>query len=320
MVIVVAETQQDRLNSASLESIAAARHLGAPIAAIVPGHKTAAVAETLSRSSVSEVIRLEHPLLEGCPADATIAALAALIDTMAPSHVVCAHTYHARDYVPRLAARLDRALLTDCIAIAVDSQATRYRRPLFQGKVVADVVLNGPAPHFVCVQVGAFRADGIGSPTTPAPIRVVSASLADGDVRQSVEPPFREAKQDVDLSTAQRIVAAGRGIKEEGQLAIVRQLASLLGAEVAGSRPLCDAGWLPLDRQIGSSGQTVAPQLYLALGISGAIQHIVGMKGSKTIVAINKDADAPIFEIADYGIVGDLFEVVPALIAALETR
>jgi electron transfer flavoprotein alpha subunit len=320
MVIVVAETQQDRLNSASLESIAAAGRLGSPIAAIVLGDKTSVAAETLSRSSVSEVIRLEHPLLEGCPPDATIAALAALIGTMAPSHVVCAHTYHARNYVPRLAARLDRALLTDCIAIAVDGEVTRYRRPLFQGKVVADVVLNGPAPHFVCVQVGAFRADGIGSPATPAPIRVVAASLADADLKQSVEPPFREAKQDVDLSTAQRIVAAGRGIKEESQLAIVRQLASVLGAEVAGSRPLCDAGWLPLDRQIGSSGQTVAPQLYLALGISGAIQHIVGMKGSKTIVAINTDADAPIFEIADYGIVGDLFEVVPALIAALETR
>jgi len=320
MVIVVAETQQDRLNSASLEAIAAARQLGAPVAAIVLGDDTAAVAETLSRSPVTEVVRLEHPGLAACTPDATIAALVGLIDTMAPSHVVCAHTYHARDYVPRLAARLSRALLTDCVAIAVDGETTRYRRPLFQGKVVADVVLDGPAPHFVCVQVGAFRPDGLEPPPVPAPIRVVTASLAVGDVKQSVEAPFREATQDVDLSTAQRIVAAGRGIKEQSQLAIVRQLAAVLGAEVAGSRPLCDAGWLPLDRQIGSSGQTVAPQLYLALGISGAIQHIVGMKGSKTIVAINRDADAPIFEIADYGIVGDLFEVVPALIAALEAR
>jgi electron transfer flavoprotein alpha subunit len=317
MVIVVAEAQQDRLNRTSLESIAAALQLGTSVVAVIVGDNTSAVADALSRLPVTEVVRLEHPRLATSTPDATIAALAGLIDTMAPSHVVAAYTYHARDYVPRLAARLNRPLLTDCTAITVDGETTRYRRPLFQGKVAADVVLDGPAPHFVCVQVGAFRADGLETPATPAPIRIVAASLSDGDVTQTVEPPFREARQDVDLSAASRIVAAGRGIKEEGQLAVVRQLASALGAEVAGSRPLCDAGWLPLDRQIGSSGQTVAPQLYLALGISGAIQHIVGMKGSKVIVAVNKDADAPIFEIADYGLVGDLFAILPELEAAL---
>ena len=137
-------------------------------------------------------------------------------------------------------------------------------------------------------------------------------------IRQSVEPPFQEAKQAVDLTQAERIVSVGRGIKAEEHIALVQQLASALGAEVAASRPICDSGWLPMDRQIGSSGQTVAPKLYLALGISGAIQHLVGMKGSQTIVAINKDADAPIFEVADFGVVGDLFDVVPAIIAALE--
>jgi electron transfer flavoprotein alpha subunit len=222
--------------------------------------------------------------------------------------------------MPRLAARLNRPLLTDCSAITVTGDTTTYSRPIFQGKIVADVVLDGPAPHIVCVQIGAFRSDALATRETPAPVRVVAATLDADAVRQTAESPFRESKQEVDLTAAPRIVAAGRGIKEEGQMAIVRQLASALGAEVAASRPLCDAGWLPMDRQIGSSGQTVAPQLYLALGISGAIQHIVGMKGSRTIVAINKDADAPIFEIADYGIVGDLFEVVPALITALEAR
>ena len=127
------------------------------------------------------------------------------------------------------------------------------------------------------------------------------------------EPPFREAARAVDLSAANLIVSVGRGIKEKENLGIVEQLAAALGAELAASRPICDNGWLPMERQVGSSGQTVAPKLYLAVGISGAIQHLVGMKGAKTIVAINRDADAPIFEIADYGIVGDLFEVVPAL-------
>ena len=136
-------------------------------------------------------------------------------------------------------------------------------------------------------------------------------------IRQRPEPPFKAAKQAVDLTQAERIVAVGRGIKSEAHLAMAQELATVLDAELAASRPICDAGWLPMDRQIGSSGQTVTPKLYLALGISGAIQHLVGMKGARTIVAVNKDADAPIFEVADYGIVGDLYEIVPALVSAL---
>ena len=139
-------------------------------------------------------------------------------------------------------------------------------------------------------------------------------------IRQQPDAPFKEAKQAVDLTQADKIVAVGRGIKGEEQLPIAQELAKVLGAELAASRPICDSGWLPMDRQIGSSGQTVTPKLYVALGISGAIQHLVGMKGAKTIVAINKDADAPIFEVSDYGIVGDLFEVVPALVAALNEK
>jgi electron transfer flavoprotein alpha subunit len=149
-------------------------------------------------------------------------------------------------------------------------------------------------------------------------VRTVAAKVDASAIRQRPEAPFKESKQAVDLSQAERIVAIGRGIKGQEHVALAQKLASALGAEVAASRPICDAGWLPMDRQIGSSGQTVAPKLYLALGISGAIQHVVGMKGARTIVAINKDAEAPIFEVADYGIVGDLFEVVPAMIAELE--
>jgi electron transfer flavoprotein alpha subunit len=138
-------------------------------------------------------------------------------------------------------------------------------------------------------------------------------------IRQKPEAPFQEAKQAVDLSQAERIVSVGRGIKGPEHLPLAQQLAQALHAEIAASRPICDAGWLPMERQVGSSGQTVAPKLYLALGISGAIQHLVGMKGASTIVAINKDPDAPIFEVADYGIVGDLFEIVPALLEALKS-
>jgi electron transfer flavoprotein alpha subunit len=188
---------------------------------------------------------------------------------------------------------------------------------MFQGKLAAEVVPEGASPHLVTFQIGAFRAESAARGTAPASVNAVPFSPDVAAIRVKPEAPFQEAKQAVDLSQAERIVSVGRGIKGQEHLELVRKLAAALGAELAASRPICDAGWLPMERQVGSSGQTVAPKLYLALGISGAIQHLVGMKGSRTIVAVNKDPDAPIFEVADYGIVGDLFEVVPALLAEL---
>jgi electron transfer flavoprotein alpha subunit len=246
-----------------------------------------------------------------------VQALAALIGAESASLVLFPHTYQTRDFVPVLAARLDRALVTDCTGAKAGTPPV-FTRQMFQGKVAADVTLEGQAPHFATFQIGAFRADAARRGASPAPVRSVAATVDPSAIRQKPEAPFREAKQAVDLSQAERIVAVGRGIKGQEHLAIAEQLAEALGAELAASRPICDSGWLPMERQIGSSGQTVAPKLYVALGISGAIQHVVGMKGSRTIVAVNKDAEAPIFEIADYGIVGDLFEVVPAMVAALK--
>jgi len=237
------------------------------------------------------------------------------IDQLKPSLVVLPHTYQTRDFAPKLAARLDRALVTDVVAI---KPGPAFVRPMFQGKLTADVVPQGPAPHFVTTQIGSFRADSARKGTAPAPVKQLTVNIDAASIRQKPEAPFQEARQAVDLSQAERIVSVGRGIKEQDKLPLAQQLADALHAELAASRPICDAGWLPMERQVGSSGQTVAPKLYLALGISGAIQHLVGMKGSQTIAAINKDADAPIFEIADYGIVGDLFEIVPAMIEALK--
>src|SRR5262249_45815007 len=219
---------------------------------------------------------------------------------------------------PKLAARMDRALATDAIGIKRVDDSVAFVRPMFQGKLTADVVLQGPPPHFATFQIGAYRVDAAAKAASPVPVRGMAVSVDAGAIRQKPEAPFQQAKQAVDLSQAERIVSVGRGIKEQANIAIAQQLAEALGAEIAASRPICDAGWLPMERQVGSSGQTVAPKLYLALGISGAIQHLVGMKGANTVVAINKDPDAPIFEIADYGIVGDLFEIVPALIEAVK--
>lgn len=320
MVLVVAEQRDGKLNRASWETIAAAQQTGQPggVKVAVVGADVRAAAEELARGDVAEVLTIEHEALASYTPDGYTQALSGLIAAEQPAVVLLPHTYQTRDFAPKLAAALDRALVTDCVALKRRENTLAFVRPMFQGKLHADVVPQGPAPHFATIQVGAFRADAAKRGNAAAAVRGVIVSVDAAAIRQKPEAPFKEAKQAVDLTQAERIVAVGRGIKGPEHLDMARQLADALGAELAASRPICDAGWLPMDRQIGSSGQTVAPKLYLALGISGAIQHLVGMKGSRTIVAVNKDADAPIFEVADYGIVGDLFEIVPALIAELE--
>jgi electron transfer flavoprotein alpha subunit len=332
VILIVGEQRGGKLNRATWETVAAIQELagGQPITIAVPGSSahTAGVAAELAAAAVAEVITVESPALESYTPDGYTSALQSAIDQLSPGIVALPHTYQTRDFAPKLAARMDRAIITDVTAIKRAGEAggaggagvhqVAFVRPMFQGKLTADVIPQGPAPHFVTFQIGAFRADQVKRGGSPAPSRSMAVSLDPSSVRQEPEAPFQEAKQAVDLSQAERIVSVGRGIKEQSNIPLAQQLAAALGAELAASRPICDAGWLPMERQVGSSGQTVAPKLYLALGISGAIQHLVGMKGASTIVAINKDPDAPIFEVADYGIVGDLFEIVPAMINALK--
>jgi electron transfer flavoprotein alpha subunit len=319
VILVVAEQREGKLNRATWETIVGAQQLasGAPITVLVPGANGAGVARELAAAQVQEVVTLEHAALEPYTPDGYTAALQDAIGQLSPTYVLLPHTYQTRDFAPKLAARMDRAILTDVTAIKPGSE-TAFVRPMFQGKLTADVVPLGPAPHFVTFQIGAFRVDQVAKGTSPAAVRAVTVNVDPSAIRQKPEAPFQQAKQAVDLSQAERIVSVGRGIKEQTNIEVAKKLAEALGAEIAASRPICDAGWLPMERQVGSSGQTVAPKLYVALGISGAIQHLVGMKGSNTVVAINKDPDAPIFEIADYGIVGDLFEIVPAIIEAVK--
>ena len=323
MILVVAEQRSGKLNRASWESIAAAQQLGQPITVAVLGAGVAGVAAELAAAQVQDVVTIDAPALEPYTPDGFTAALAQAIEQLEPDMVMLPHTYQTRDFAPKLAARLDRALITDVTALkghGADGtgQRAQFVRPMFQGKLTADVVPQGPTPHFITTQIGSFRAEQAAKGSAPAPVRALTVAIDAASIRQKPEAPFQEARQAVDLSQAERIVSVGRGIKEQDRLPLAQQLADALHAELAASRPICDAGWLPMERQVGSSGQTVAPKLYLALGISGAIQHLVGMKGSQTIVAINKDPDAPIFEVAEYGIVGDLFEIVPAMIEALK--
>ena len=328
MILVIAEQRDGALNRATWETIAAAQRLagvgegtanaGDSITVVVPGAGASAVAPDLATAAgVTEVLVIEHPALAQYTPDGWTLALQGLIEQSAASFVLLPHTYQTRDFAPMLAARVRKPLITDVTATAGTGSETTFMRPMFQGKLVAQVRPNQSGLAFVTIQIGAYRADaaqtGGSAKVTQAQV-VVDASR----IRQQPEAPFREAKAAVDLGQAERIVAVGRGIKEQGNLPVAEKLATAMGAELAASRPICDNGWLPMDRQVGSSGQTVAPKLYVALGISGAIQHLVGMKGARTIVAINKDADAPIFEVADYGIVGDLFELAPAITAELE--
>ncbi|HOQ61404.1 MAG TPA: electron transfer flavoprotein subunit alpha/FixB family protein [Vicinamibacterales bacterium] len=316
MILVVAEERGGGLHPLTWETVAAAQQAGGPVKVAVVGAETSASAAALASADVAEVLRVEAPALESYTQDGFVAALAQVIGAEQPDEVYLPHTYQARDLAPALAVRTGRPLVTDCVAVKSGESGRVYVRPVFQGRLLADVVADGSA--IAAFQAGAVRADSLARRSPPAPIRLVEAAVDPGSIRQRPEAPFRESRQAVDLSQAERIVAVGRGIKEREQLALATELAAALEAEIGASRPICDAGWLPMDRQIGSSGQTVAPKLYVALGISGAIQHLVGMKGARTIVAVNKDPEAPIFEIADYGVSGDLLDIVPAVVKELK--
>ena len=320
MILVIAEQRDGALNRATWEALVAAQQLagGDALKVALLGGQAGAAAQELAAAGVGEVLTVTDAALEPYTPDGYVLALAQLITSASPQVIALAHTYQARDFAPMLAARLTLPLVTDVTGITGSGTQATFTRPMFQGKLAAEVKPKTAGACLVTFQIGAFRADALKKGTSPSTMTNVAVTIDPSAIRQKPEAPFQEAKQAVDLSQAARIVAVGRGIKAQDQLPVAEKLAKAMGAELAASRPICDSGWLPMERQIGSSGQTVAPKLYVALGISGAIQHLVGMKGSRTIVAINKDADAPIFEVADYGIVGDLFEIVPALVAELE--
>jgi electron transfer flavoprotein alpha subunit len=314
--LVVVEDRGGRIGRISWEAAAAAERLSAPLAVTVAviGSHTEALAAEIAARPFGKVARVEHPLLADYTADGYSLALEQLIRAEMPDYVVFPHTYQVRDYAPALACRMGQVLISDVVAIG---DGPVFMRQLMQGRMVGSYRHSGNGPCFVSVQAGAFRAESEpGAP--PAPIALFAPTLDPAQIRTRPGEPFRASAQTVDLGSAQLIVSVGRGIKGAENIPLVEELAKALGAELAASRPICDSGWLPMERQVGSSGQTVSPKLYLAVGISGAIQHLVGMKGSQCVVAINKDPDAPIFEAADYGIVGDLFEVLPALTEAVK--
>jgi electron transfer flavoprotein alpha subunit len=313
-ILVFIEHRDGLLNKTSLEAIAAAQELGSqlgqPVSAVVLGSTNEQLAQEIAANELAKVLYVNDAKLGTYTPDAYTSAMEQVVRKSDPQFVIMPHTYLVRDYAPKLAARFGKSLISDCVRAKVENGSVTFTRRIFLGKIDADVVSDGEAPIFATFQSGAYRGDQAAK-GNGAPVETVTVDI--GEIRMTPEAPFQEMKQAVDLSKADVIVAIGRGIKSKDNIALAEKLAEALGGDLAASRPICDAEWLPIDRQIGSSGQTVAPRLYVALGISGAIQHLVGMKNSGCIVAINKDPEAPIFDIADYGIVGDLFEAVPVL-------
>jgi electron transfer flavoprotein alpha subunit len=318
-VLVILEERSGKISRISWEAVAAGQRLGSqlglPVSAVIVGAQTESLSVEIAGRPFDKVVSMVHPLLAHYTADGFTLALQQLIHSESPAYVVFPHSYQVRDYAPALAARFGEVLISDVVAIG---DGPVFTRQLMQGRLNGSYRHTGNGPCFISVQAGAFRAGAAENGVTPTKLSTFAPIIQHDQIRTKPGEHFRGSSQTVDLGSAQLIVSVGRGIKEAENIPLIQELATAMGAELAASRPICDNGWLPLERQVGSSGQTVSPKLYLAVGISGAIQHLVGMKGSQCVVAINKDLDAPIFEVADYGIVGDLFEVVPALTEAVK--
>lgn len=319
-ILVVIEQREGKLNRVSWETITGAQQMasqtGWTVEAAVLGHNIAPLAAEVAAKQIAKVYAVNGESLAHYTSDGFTAALRALIESRKPRIVLLPHTYQVRDFAPKLATALQSTLVPDCIGFKYEGGRLLLVRQMFQGKFAADVALSGSGPWVASFQAGAYRVEQAQDGASPAPVENIAVVAVAARTRP--EEPFKEAKQAVDLSQAEVIVAVGRGIKEQKNLEMAQKLAEILGGELAASRPICDNGWLPTERQVGSSGQTVAPKLYVALGISGAIQHVVGMKGARHVVSINKDSEAPIFEVSDTGIVGNLFDIVPPLIEELK--
>ncbi len=319
-ILIVLEESNGQIHRMGLESIAAGQRLsdemGLTAGALVLGGNADGLADQASKYQLGEVLKVNDALLEAYSADGYSEAVKQIIDQENPTYVLFGHTYQVRDYVPRLSAKLNKPFLVDNIAIRVENGQPIFTKQMFNAKLSADVEANGSGPFLVSFQSAAFSMDAAAAGS--ASIRESTVQLDTAMIRTKSEPPFQEEAGGVDLTSADIIVSIGRGIGKEENIPLAVELSKALGGELAASRPVVDSGWLPSAHQIGSSGQSVSPKLYLALGISGAIQHVVGMKGSKNIVTINKDPDAPIFEISDYGVVGDILEIIPKLTEAIQ--
>lgn len=316
MILIIAEHSRGQLQPVTRELVALGlglgRELELPAVAVAVGEGATEAAETLASLQLDRVIVIENDLLGTGSPELISAAIDDLLSSESPTFVLGGHTSEGIEYMPRMAARSGRSLVAGCVGFERHGDRILLKRPIFNSKLHMRVMPRGDAPWFVTVAPGSVPTDGLETGPGVAP-ETYEVDLSGVTVRRRSLGREEAAKTEVSLDAAQTIVAVGRGIQKAENLGVVEELAEALDAGLGASRPVVDSGWLPRERQIGSSGQTVAPRLYIAVGVSGAIQHLVGMQTSQCIVAINKDAEAPVFKVAHYGIVGDLFEVIPEL-------
>ena len=314
-ILIYIQSAENKINPISLEALAAAQELkkqrNAEIYVVTFSDK---ISNDLAQYDINEIIYVDNDNLKEYSPLHFLEAFNQLNNKYNPDYLIFGHTYETRDWVPRLSARLDIPFLSDCIGMKIEDNLL-FTRSLYQNKINADL-MSKAAQSIISFQSGAYRIDAlqIGSSS----INKITMDLSSVSNKIINNKKFKESDGGIDLSSADFIVSIGRGIGKEENISIAKELSSLIGAQLASSRPVVDSGWLDHSLQIGSSGQIVSPKLYFALGISGAIQHVVGMKGSGCILVINKDANAPIFELADYGIVGDIMEIIPKLNSAIK--
>lgn len=318
-ILVIIEGANGAIHRISKEALTAAQAFGKDtdqkVSVLALGKNANNLSKEASNFNVDEVLLVEDDNLNSYSADAYAETIKQVIEKESPKFVIMGYSYLVRDFFPKVSARLQKPLITDVIGYKTDGGKTLFTKQVLHGKLTVDIESKVDGPVLIGFQSAAYSADNLESGA--AEVRTVTVSLEPAQLKTTSEEPFQEESGGVDLTSADKIISIGRGVGKEENMPMIRDLAAALKAEIGASRPIVDSGWLPNSHQVGSSGQSVTPNLYLALGISGAIQHVVGMKGSKNIVAINRDPDAPIFEVADYGIVGDILEIVPKLTEAI---
>ena len=310
-ILVVIEHSQDSIHRLSKEAIVGAQSLGDTVTALIIGTGSEESISFLKACDIEKVLIVDHELVKSYNADGYASIVSQVIETLSPNLIVAGHTYQTRDFMPRVSAKLRIPFIPDIVSM----NNNKFVKQILNAKLNAEI--SPKSNQFILsFQSAAFSEDDLKLGSCGS--EVYEPSLDSSVVRSKSEEPFQEDAGDIDLESAELLVSVGRGIEKEENVSLAFDLAKVIGAEVSASRPVVDSGWMDSFRQVGSSGSNVAPNLYLSLGISGAIQHVVGMKGAKNILAINKDSDAPIFEIADYAVIGDVLEIVPRLIEALD--
>ncbi len=321
-ILVILEQKENSIHRMSLEAVAGAQDMAdkmnMEISALLMGADVSPYVEKAQGLELKEVIVAQHELLNEYSCDGFSEIVRQVIEKESRNYVVMAHTYMVRDFLPRVSALSGVPFVPDVVSFQVTDGKPVFTKQMFNSKLGSDIVVNGAQGGLISFQSAAYQAESVRK--GDAPVRDIEISLTPDQIRSVSEAPFQESSGGVDLTSAEVLVSVGRGIGEESKIPMAKALADAIGAELAASRPVVDSGWLPPFRQIGSSGQNVSPKLYFSVGISGAIQHVVGMKGSQNIIAINKDPEAPIFEIADYAVVGDLHEIIPRLTEALQEQ